>query len=59
MGSLGRARSRRRVIRRIWRGSGGRRLDLRQRMGLRNLKTWEGLPDYSWEDPPLRTFAWS
>jgi len=41
----------------------GRRLDLRQRMGLRNLKTWEGLPDYSWEDPPLNTstipFAWS
>ena len=40
----------------------GRRLDLGQRMGLRNLKTWEGLPDYSWEDPPLKTstipFAW-
>jgi len=41
----------------------GSRLDLLQRMGLRNLKTWEGLPDYSWEDPPLNTstipFAWS
>jgi len=41
----------------------GSRLDLPQRMGLRNLKTWEGLPDYSWEDPPLNTsaihFAWS
>ena len=40
----------------------GSRLDLLQRMGLRNLKTWEGLPDYSWEDPPLNTstipFAW-
>ena len=55
-GSSSVRRSRRR-LRRLTRRrlQGGRRLDLRRRMGLRNLKTWEGLPDYSWEDPPLNT----